>query len=214
MGAYYDCPPNKERMSNNLQWLDVLRDEEENGYIPQKKLYMSVCELMQGNGKRDLKDRIVNVQDRHNSWNEYIDYTRENMAYSIVNGIQSYSYTPTPEQEEVLRKKRTAWWNSNWNANVQPRCVLDCLTFRDCKCHPWYGIVLTENGTEINTDISPIPTEEYVPCIDCFDKAESEYYVSSYSNKSELKRMCKKCIKNKRPLRCMVFGFRHSFKGM
>jgi hypothetical protein len=174
-----------------------------------KRNVYSVCEIMKAHNK-DLKERVLNIQALHDYWNERISYKRSNMCWRTVDGKTTYHEDLLPEQRAELLKDKYEYFSG---FKTKQRCVLDCVTYYDCKCHPWYGIVLTEDGTEVNTELSPIPEEPYTRCADCYHKASAEYRYTFYTNIREEKRMCKKCIEEKKPLRCMVLTGGYDFPG-
>jgi len=194
-----------------LASLELLRQLEDGEIIPpvKKKKVYSVCEIMKGDNK-DLKQRVLNIQALHDYWNERISYKRSNMCWRTVDGNTTYHEDLLPEQRAELLKHKYEYFPG---FKTRRRCVLDCVTYYDCKCHPWYGIVLTEDGTEVNTELSPVPEEPYKRCADCYHKASAEYRYTFYTNISEEKRMCKKCIEEKKPLRCMVLTGGYDFPG-
>ena len=191
--------------------LELLRSLDETFPTKEKKQIKaySVCEIMKGDNK-DLKARVLNIQVLHDYWNENISNRRANMSWRTVDGKTSYHEDLLPEQTAQLLKEKYEYWPG---FKKNQRCVLDCVTYYDCKCHPWYGIVLTDQGTEVNTELSPVPEEPYTKCADCYDKASAEYRNTSYTNTSGEKRMCKKCIEQNKPLRCMVLTGGYDFPG-
>jgi hypothetical protein len=194
-----------------LASLELLRQLEDGEIVPpvKKKKVYSVCEIMKGHNK-DLKERVRHIQALHDYWNERISYKRSNMHWRTVDGNTTYHEDLLPEQRAELLKDKYEYFPG---FKTRRRCVLDCVTYYDCKCHPWYGIVLTEDGTEVNTELSPIPEEPYTRCADCYHKASAEYRYTFYTNISEEKRMCKRCIEVKKPLRCMVLTGGYDFPG-
>lgn len=209
-----------------LSSLELLRQLEDGEIVPptnERKVY-SVFEIMQGNN-HELKDHIISIQTVYNYWNEKVSHGRANMGWRTVDGKTTYHEDLTPEQEKILLNDKHNYWPG---FKTKPRCVKNCITYQDCNCWPWRGIVLVkEDGhyhTEINTEISPIPQEPYIRCADCYHTAhyhyrtsyelsENPYRFKERINKAELKRMCKKCIEEKRPLTCMIFCYSYNFPG-
>lgn len=79
----------------------------------------------------------------------------------------AYVHELTPAHIETLRLKRELYFQEfDVSTTNMRRCVNDCVV--NCKCHAWYGIVLTDKGSNIDTAISPVPDTPYTSCIDCY----------------------------------------------
>jgi len=104
---------------------------------------------------------VQDVERAHSRWFWLADSVKTRMCYSTG----SYVHDLTDAQVQELRDLRAVKMPECVD---NPRCVKDCVI--DCQCHPWYGIVLTADGTKADTILNPEPDTPYVKCIDCWHK--------------------------------------------
>jgi len=116
--------------------------------------------------EKHMIETTERVEYLHTHWFWAAHALTDKMHYTTG----AYVHELTPAHLETLRLKRDlrfqAWDVSPSNMR---RCIKDCVV--NCTCHPWYGIVLTESGTKIDTNASPYPSTPYTSCVDCYHLA-------------------------------------------
>jgi len=154
----------------------------------------------------ELIRTVEEVESAHTRWFRFAEGVKAKMRYSSG----TYIHELTEAQLLSLRELRAVEMPLCVD---NPRCVKDCVT--ECKCHPWYGIVLNDYGTKIDTVLNPVPAEPYTFCIDCWEQCCStrRTYGPSWAGGDKTKgyipiwplpkSMCSKCLD--KPLRRRVY---------